>query len=175
MWKHSGIVNTHRRFSSCPQLSLIRIRTQNLPSPGRRRIHIFVQIQSLILSGKNVLQELLSRELKTMRHVSFIKNLDNLDANRYSDRQSSNFLTIEIQSNLNLRGNGLYAAKSIECSNYKQGRTFSFIKQVLNKIIQFLPCHVLVLSFGRILNHIEHFIEERCSFYILCRWTSLFL
>ena len=53
---------------------------QNLPSPGRRRIHIFVQIQSLILSGKNVLQELLSRELKTMRHVSFIKNLDNLNA-----------------------------------------------------------------------------------------------
>ena len=86
-----------------------------------------------------------------------------------------NFLTHEIQSNLNLLRNGSYAAKSIECSNYKQGRTFSFIKQVLNKIIQFLPCHVLVLSFGRILNHIEHFIEERCSFYILCRWTSLFL
>ena len=102
-----------------------------------------------------------------MRHVSFIKNLDNLDAYRYSDRQSSNFLTIEIQSNLNLRGNGSYASKSIECSNYKQGRTFSFIKQVLNKIIQFLPCHVLVLSFGRILNHIEDFIEERCSFYSL--------
>ena len=102
-----------------------------------------------------------------MRRVSFIKNLDNLDAYRYSDRQSSNFLTIEIQSNLNLRGNGSYAAKLNECSNYKQGRTFSFIKQVLNKIIQFLPCHVLVLSFGRIPNHIEHFIEERCSFYSL--------
>ena len=42
-----------------------------------------------------------------------------------------------------------------------------FIKQVLNKIIQFLPCHVLVLSFGRILNHIEDFIEQRCSFYSL--------
>ena len=124
-------------------------------------------MQSLILSGKNILQELLSRELKTMRHVSFIKNLDNLDAYRYSDRQSSNFLTIEIQRNLNLRGNESYAAKSIECSNYKQGRTFSFIKQVLNKIIQFLPCHVLVLPFGRILNYIEHFIEERCSFYSL--------
>ena len=124
-----------------------------------QRTHIFVQIQSLILSGKNILQELLSRELKTMRHVSFIKNLDNLDAYRYSDRQSSNFLTIEIQSNLNLRGNGSYAAKSIECSNYKQGCTFSVIKQVLNKIIQLLPCHVLVLSFGRILNHIENFID----------------
>ena len=47
MWKHSGIVNTHRRFSSRPQLSLIRIRTQNLPSLGRRRIHIFVQILHL--------------------------------------------------------------------------------------------------------------------------------
>ena len=63
--------------------------------------------------------------------------------------------------------NGSYAAKSIECSNYKQGRTFSLIKQVLNKIIQFLPCHVLVLSFGRILYHIEHFIEERCSYFSL--------
>ena len=102
-----------------------------------------------------------------MRHVSFTQNLDNLDAYLYSNQQSSNFLTIEIQSNLNLRGNESYAAKSIECSNYKQGRTFSFIKQVLNKIIQFLPCHVLVLSFGKILNHIEHFIEERCSFYSL--------
>ena len=62
-------------------------------------------VQSLILSGKNILQELLShisRELTTMRHVSFINNLDNLDAYLYSDRQSSNFLTIEIQSNLNL-------------------------------------------------------------------------
>ena len=96
-----------------------------------------------------------------MRHVSFIKNLDNLNAYRYSDRQSSNLLTIEIQSNLNLRGNGSYAAKSNECRNYKQGRTFSFIKQVLNKIIQFLPCHVLVLFFGRILNLIEHFIKDR--------------
>ena len=44
---------------------------------------------------------------------------------------------------------------------------FSFIKQLLNKIIQFLPYHVLVLSFGRILNHIEHFIEERCNYYSL--------
>ena len=52
----------------------------------------------------------------------------------------------------------------------KQGRTFSFIKQLLNKIIQFLSCHVLVLSFGRILNHIEHFIEEDAVI-ILCRWT----
>ena len=74
---------------------------------------------------------------------------------------------MKFRANLNLCGNGSYAAKSIECSNYKQGRTFSFIKQVLNKIIQFLPCHVLVLSFGRILNHIEHFIEERCNFYSL--------
>ena len=125
------------------------------------------QVQSLILSSKNVLQELLSHELTTMRHVSFIQNLDNLDGYLYSDRQSSNVLNNEIQSNLNLLWNGSYAAKSIECSNYKQGRTFSFIKQLLNKIIQFLPCHVLVLSFGRILNHIEHFIEERCSYYSL--------
>ena len=132
------------------------------------------EVQSLILSGKNILKELLSRELTTMRHVSFIQDLDNLDAYLYSDRQSSNFLTLEIQSNLNLRQNILYAAKSIECSNYKQGSTFSFIKQVLNKIIQFLPCHVLVLSFGRILNHIEHFIEERCSFYSLSTDTSCF-
>ena len=83
-------------------------------------------------------------------------------------------LTLEIQSNYNLRRNGSYAAKSIERSNYKQGRTFSFIKQVLNKIIQFLPCHVLVLSFGRILNHIEHFIEDRCSFYSLSTGTPCF-
>ena len=102
-----------------------------------------------------------------MRHVSFIQNLDNLDAYLYSDQQSSNVLNNEIQSNLNLLRNGSYAAKSIECSNYRQGRTFSFIKQLLNKIIQFLPFHVLVLSFGRILNHIEHFIEERCSYYSL--------
>ena len=126
-----------------------------------------LRIQSLILSGKNILQELLSRELTTMRHVSFIQNLDNFDAYLYSNRQSSNFLTNEIQSNLNLLRNGSYEVKSIECSNYKQGRTFSFVKQVLNKIIQFLPCHVLVLSFGRILNHTEHFIEERCSYYSL--------
>ena len=124
-------------------------------------------VQSLILSGKNILQELLSRELTTMRHVSFIQNLDNLDGYLYSDRQSSNFLNNEIQSNLNLLRNGSYAAKSIEYSNYKQGRTFSFIKQLLIKIIQFLPCHVLVLPFGRILNHIEHFSEERCSYYSL--------
>ena len=100
------------------------------------------QVQSLILSGKNILQELLSREVTTIRHDSFIKNLHNLDANLYSDRQSPNFLTPEIMSNLNLPRNGSYAAKSIECSNYKQGRNFSFIKQVLNKIIQFLPLHV---------------------------------
>ena len=90
-----------------------------------------LHVQSLILSGKNILQELpshVSRELTTMRHVSFINNLDNLDTYLYSDRQSSNFLTIEIQSNLNLLRNGSYAAKSIECSNYKQGHTFSFIK-----------------------------------------------
>ena len=87
---------------------------------------------------------------------------------------SLNFLTLEIQSNLNLHRNESYAAKSIECSNYKQGRTLFFIKQVLNKIIQFLPCHVLVLSFGRILNHIEHFIEERCSYYSLSMDTSCF-
>ena len=116
---------------------------------------------------ENILQELLSRELTTMRQVSFIKTLDNFDTYLQSDRQSSNFLTLEIQSNLNLRRNGSYAAKSIECGNYKHGRTFSFIKQVLSKIIQFLPCHVLVLSFGRSLNHTEHFIEERCSFYSL--------
>ena len=41
MWKHSRIVNTHSRLSSCPQLSLIRNRTQNPPNPGRRRINIF--------------------------------------------------------------------------------------------------------------------------------------
>ena len=124
----------------------------------------FINIQSLILSGKNILQELLCRELMTMRHVSFIQNLDNLDGYLYSDRQSSNFLNNETQSNLNLLRNGSYATKSIECSNYKQDRAFSFIKQLLNKIIQFLPCHVLFLSFGRVLNHIEHFIEERCSY-----------
>ena len=39
--------------------------------------------------------------MTTMRHVSFFKNLDNLDA--YFDRQSSNVLTIEIQSNLNFK------------------------------------------------------------------------
>ena len=66
------------------------------------------------------------------------------------------------------------AAKSIERSNYKQGRTFSFITQVLNNIIQFLPCHVLVLSFVRILNHTEHFIEERCSYYSLSMDTPCF-
>ena len=109
-----------------------------------------------------------------MRHVSFIKKLDNLDAYLYSDQQSSNVLTLEIQSNLNLYRNGSYAAKSIECSNYKQSHTFSFIKQVLNKIIQFLPCHVLVLSFGRTLNNTEHFIEERCSFYSLSMDTPCF-
>ena len=102
-----------------------------------------------------------------MRHVSFIQNLDNLDAYLYSDRQFSNFLTIEIQSNLNSLRNGSYAAKSIECRNYKQSHTFSLIKLVLNKIIQFLTCHVLILSFGKILNHIKHFIEERYSFYSL--------
>ena len=89
-----------------------------------------------------------------MRHASFIQNLDDLDGYLYSDRQSSNFLNNEIQSNLKLLRNGSYAAKSIDCSNYKQGRTFSFIKQLLNKIIQFLHCHVLVSSFGRILNNI---------------------
>ena len=126
-----------------------------------------IAVQSLILSGKNILQELLFRELPTMRHVLFIQNLDNVDGCLYPDRQSSNFLTNEIQSNLNLLRNGSYTTKSIECSNYKQGRTFSFIKQVLNKIIQFLPCHVLVLSFGRILKYIEHFIKKRCSYYSL--------
>ena len=79
---------------------------------------------------KNILQELLSRELTTMRHVSFIQNSENLDVHLYSDRQSSNFLTTEIQSNLSLLRNGSYVAKSIECSNYKQSRTFSFIKHV---------------------------------------------
>ena len=139
------------------------------------------RVQSLILSGKNILQELLSRELTTMRHVSFIQNLDSLDAYLYSDRQSSNFLTNEIQSKLNLIRNGSKAAiinkavlSRIECSNYRQGRTFSFIKQFLNKIIQFLPCHVLVLSLGRILKHIEHFIEERCSYYSLSMDTPCF-
>ena len=48
-----------------------------------------------------------------------------------------------------------------------------FIKQLLNRIIQFLPCHVLVLSFGMILNHIEHFIEERCSYYSLSMDTHV--
>ena len=106
-----------------------------------------------------------------MRHVSFIQNLDNLGGYLYSNRLSPNFLNNEIQSNLSLLRNGSYAAKSIEYSNCKQGRTFSFIKQLLNKIIQFLPCHVLVLSFGRILNHIEHFIEEICSYYSLSMAT----
>ena len=139
-------------------------------------IYYFFYAQSLILSGKTIFQELLSHELTTMRHVSFIKNLDNLDAYLYSDRQSSNFLTIEIQSNFKiLLRNGSFAAKSIECSNYKQGLTFPFIRQVLNKIIQFLPCHVLVLSFGSILNHIEHFIEERCSFCSLSMDTPRFV
>ena len=41
--------------------------------------------------------------MTTMRHVSFFKNLDNLDAYFYFDRQSSNVLTIEIQSNLNFK------------------------------------------------------------------------
>ena len=35
--------------------------------------------------------------------ISSIQYLDNLDVYLYSDQQSSNFLTIEIQSNLNLR------------------------------------------------------------------------
>ena len=137
-------------------------------------LQVYPYIQSLILSGKSILQELLSRKLMTMRHVSFIQNLDNLNAYLYSDRQSSNFLTNEIQSNLNLLRNESYAAKSIECSNYKQGRTFSFIKQVLNKIIRFLPCHVLALSFGRILDHTEHFIEGRCSYHSLSMDTPCF-
>ena len=84
-----------------------------------------------------------------MRNVSFVKILANLDANLYPDWESLNFLTIEIQSNLNLLRNGSYVAKSIECSNYKQGRTFFFIKQVWNKIIQFFPCHVLFFSQAR--------------------------
>ena len=50
---------------------------------------------------QNIFQELLSRELTTMRNFS-VKNFDNLDAYLCSDRQSSNFLTFEIQSNLNL-------------------------------------------------------------------------
>ena len=109
-------------------------------------VTVLLHVQSLILSGKNVLQELLSRELTTMRHVTFIKNLDNLDAYLYSNQEPLNFLTIEIQSNLNLLQNVSYAAKSIECSNYKQGHICSFI----NKIIQFLLSYVLVLFFGRI-------------------------
>ena len=60
-----------------------------------------------------------------------------------------------LQTQYKLFRNGSYVAKSIECSNYKQGRTYSFIKQILNKIIQFLPCQILALHFGRILNHIE--------------------
>ena len=95
-----------------------------------------LHVQSFILSGKNILQVLPSRELMTMRHVSFIKNLDNLDAYLYSDRQSSNFLTLEIQSNLNFGWNGSYAAKSIEC------RTFSFIKK--DNPVLTLPCFSLV-------------------------------
>ena len=112
--------------------SAVRGRERGGQAYGRERRRT---VQSLILSGKNILQELLSYELTTMRHVSFIQNLDNLDAHLYFDRQSSNILTNEIQSNLNLLRNGSYAAKAIECSNYKQGRTFSFIKQFLNKII----------------------------------------
>ena len=53
--------------------------------------------ESLILSDKNILQELLSREFTTMRNFS-VKTLDNLDAYFCSDRQSSNFLTLEIHS-----------------------------------------------------------------------------
>ena len=68
----------------------------------------------------------------------------------------------------------IFTSKWIVCSNYKQGCTFLFIKQVFNKIIQFLPCHVLLLSFGRILNHIEHFIDERCSFYSSLMDTPFF-
>ena len=98
-------------------------------------------IQSLILSGKNILQELLSRELTTMRLVSFIQNLDNLGGYLYSDRPSPNFLNNEIQSNLNLLRNGSYAAKSIEYSNCKQGRTFSFKQD--NPVLT-LPCFSLV-------------------------------
>ena len=37
--------------------------------------------------------------------------MDNLDTYLHSDRQSSNFLTLEIQSNVNLRRNGSYASK----------------------------------------------------------------
>ena len=133
-----------------------------------------LQLQVIDYSRWSFPAKIFSQKLTTMRNVSFVKILANLDANLYPDWESLNFLTIEIQSNLNLLRNGSYVAKSIECSNYKQGRTFFFIKQVWNKIIQFFPCHVLFLSFGRILSHIEHFIEERCSFYFLSMDTPCF-
>ena len=51
-------------------------------------------VQSLILYGKNILQELLSRELMTVRHVLVINSFDNHDV------RLSSKLTLEIQSNL---------------------------------------------------------------------------
>ena len=72
----------------------------------------------MILSSKNILQELLFRELTTMRRVSFIKNLENLDAYLYSDRQSSNILTIEIQSKFK------FASKWIVCSKIDRMQQF---------------------------------------------------
>ena len=131
----------------------------------------------MILYGKNILQGLLCSELTTMRHVSFIKNLDNFDAYLYSDQQSSSFLTLEIQSKLNLHRNGSYAAKSIECTNHKLGHTSSFIKQVLkqdNPVLT-LSCFSLVFwKESEPYTDIEHFIEERCSFYSLSMDTPYF-
>ena len=61
--------------------------------------------------------------MMTMRHVSFFKNLDNLDAYLYSDRQSSNVLTIEIQSNLNFE---------MDCMKQNQSNAAIINKAVLS-------------------------------------------
>ena len=114
------------------------------------------------------MQELLYRKFTTMRHVSVIQNFD-IDAFLQSNRLPSTFIALEIQNNLILLQNESNAANLIEWSYYKHARTLSFPEYVLNKIFHdFLPCRVLVLSFRRILNHIEHSIELRCSLYSVC-------
>ena len=47
--------------------------------------------------------------------------------------------------------------------------TFCFKENVLNKILHVLLCHVLVLSFQRILKQTEASTEENVAC-ILCRW-----
>ena len=51
-----------------------------------------------------------------------------------SDQLSSKFLTLGIQSKLNLLQNRSNAAKAIECSNSSHVCTLSFMKHVLDKI-----------------------------------------